>query len=142
MGSRSAVYCFQRLTNAITFIMFKIEISVLNYLDELASAETRENADFAYNTLGSILEKCGIEESKNKACPPNTIMIFIGVLFNTEKMTIEVTQERLNEMRLLLQTWLCKSTASLKEIQSISGKLNFIAACVRPGRVFIARLLQ
>ena len=57
-------------------------------------------------------------------------------------MTIEVTQERLNEMQLLLQTWLYKSTASLKEIQSILGKLNFIAACVRPGRVFIGRLLQ
>ena len=142
MGSRSATFCCQRLTNAITFIMFKIGISVLNYLDDLSSAETRENAVFAYNTLGSILEKCGIEESKNKACPPNTIMIFIGVLFNTEKMTIEVTQERLNEMQLLLQTWLCKSTASLKEIQSILGKLNFIAACVRPGRVFIGRLLQ
>ena len=35
-----------------------------------------------------------------------------------------------------------KNTASLKEIQSLLGKLNFIAACVRPGRIFISRLLQ
>ena len=142
MGSRSAAYCCQRVTNAISFIMFKIGIFVLNYLDDLASAETKDKALFAYNTLGAILEKCGIEESKNKASPPNTIMTFIGVLFNTEKMTIEVTPERLIEIQLLLQNWLGKNTASLKEIQSILGKLNFIAACVRPGRIFISRLLQ
>ena len=70
------------------------------------------------------------------------MMIFIGVLFNTVKMTIEVTPERLNEINSLLNTWLNKDTASLKEIQSLLGKLNFTAACVRPGRIFIARMLK
>lgn len=32
--------------------------------------------------------------------------------------------------------------ASLREIQSLLGRLNFIAACVRPGRIFIARMLK
>ena len=31
---------------------------------------------------------------------------------------------------------------SIKEIQSLLGKLNFVAACVRPGRVFISRMLK
>ena len=69
-------------------------------------------------------------------------MTFIVVLFNTDKMTIEVTRERLQEIRILLETWLNKETASLKENQSLLGKLNFIAACVRPGRIFIARMLK
>ena len=53
--------------------MFKIGILVLNYLDDFASAETREEQEFAYWTLGAILEKCGIEESKEKACPPQQL---------------------------------------------------------------------
>lgn len=57
-------------------------------------------------------------------------------------MTIEVTQERLFEIRSLLKTWLDKDTACLKNIQSVLGKLNFIAACVRPGRIFIARMIK
>ena len=57
-------------------------------------------------------------------------------------MTIEITHERLIEIQLLLRNWLSKDTASLKELQSVLGKLNFIAACVRPGRIFISRLLQ
>ena len=105
MGCRSAAYCCQRLTNAISFIMF-------------------------------------IEKAKKKSCPPSTVMTFIGILFNTEKLTMEVTTERLHEIRYLLQSWLDRDTASLKEIQSLLGKLNFIAACVRPGRIFISRMLQ
>ena len=57
-------------------------------------------------------------------------------------MTVEVTHERLREIKLLLATWLNKETASLKNIQSLLGKLNFVAACVRPGRIFVSRLIQ
>ena len=69
-------------------------------------------------------------------------MTFVGVLFNTETMTIEITPERLCELRALLTTWLNKELASLKEVQSLLGKLNFVAACVRPGRIFISRMLK
>ena len=88
--------------------MFQIGIFILNYLDDLASAETVEKASFSFNTLRTILKKCGIEEAQNKACPPSTVMVFIGILFNTVKMTIEVTPERLKEIKILLHTWLNK----------------------------------
>ena len=142
MGEKSSAYCCQRVTNAISFIMFQIGVCILNYLDDLASADTVEKASFSFNTLRAILNKCGIEEAKNKACPPSTVMIFIGILFNTVKMTIEVTPERLQEIKFLLNTWLNRETAFLKEVQSLLGKLNFIAACVRPGRIFISRMLK
>ena len=99
------------------------------------------NCHIAYNTMQVMLEKCGIEEANNNACHPSTSMIFVGVLFNTQSMTIKITAERLKEIISLLTSWLNKEKASLKEIQSLLGKLNFIAACVRPGRVFISRML-
>lgn len=142
MGSRSAAYCCQSLTNAIVFMMFKIGISVLNYLDDLASAEKKELAEFSFRTLREILQHCGIEESLDKACQPSTKMTFVGVLFNTETMTLEITPERLAEIKSLVFQWLNKDTASIKDLQSLIGKLNFVAACVRPGRIFISRLLK
>ena len=69
MGCRSAAHCCQRLTNAVAFIMFKIGIYVLNYLDDLASAETSDRAQFAYNTLKAILEKCGMKKLKINPFP-------------------------------------------------------------------------
>lgn len=142
MGCRSSAHIAQRVTNAITFIMFKLGIYILNYIDDLASAEKKENAEFAYLSLGAVLNLCGIEEAIKKSSPPSTSMTFIGVLFNTETMTIEVTEDRLNEIKWLLRTWLDREKATLKDIQSLLGKLNFVAACVRPGRIFISRMIK
>lgn len=83
-------------------------IYILNYLDDLGSCEVAELAQFSFNTLRSVLKKCGIEEAESKACYPSTQMIFIGVLFDTIKMTIEITPERLKEINSLLVSWLYK----------------------------------
>ena len=42
----------------------------------------------------------------------------------------------------MISLWKDKNYASLRQLQSLIGKLNFVAACVRPGRVFINRLLN
>ncbi|XP_053388259.1 uncharacterized protein LOC128551431 [Mercenaria mercenaria] len=117
-------------------------IAVLNYLDDLAGVERREHAEFAYLTLGKVLKNAGIEEAEKKSSPPSEIMSFLGVLFNTLSMTMEITPERLNEIKKLIALWLNKNMATLKDIQSLLGKLNFVGACVKPSRIFINRLLN
>ncbi len=82
-----------------------------------------------------------MEESKSKACEPATKMIFLGILFDSVKMSLEVTPERLQEIRTLVSVWLRKSNATKKEVQSLIGKLSFVSSCVRPGRVFIQSML-
>ena len=77
MGLISAPNICQRVTNAISFIILQIGLAILNHLDDLAGVEHKEYAIFAYNCLGAILQKCGFEESKNKASPPSEIMSFL-----------------------------------------------------------------
>jgi hypothetical protein len=55
---------------------------------------------------------------------------------------MEVTPERLLELRGLIEIWLLKKSATVKEIQSLLGKLNFVGACVKPGRIFVNRLIN
>ena len=69
-------------------------------------------------------------------------MSFIGVLFNSETMTIGMTEPRLKELNLLLRSWLDRENATLRDIQSLIGKLNFVASYVQPGRFFISRLIK
>jgi hypothetical protein len=57
-------------------------------------------------------------------------------------MTMEVTQERLKEIKFLIKSWLDRDLASLKAIQILLGKLNFVGACVRSSRVFVNRILN
>ncbi|MES9881884.1 MAG: hypothetical protein ABW185_13480 [Sedimenticola sp.] len=142
MGLRSAAQICQRVTNALSFIMLRVGVLICNYLDDLIGCETLKYAKFAYMTLGGILQKCGIEESIEKACEPSTRMICLGILFDTVSMTLEITPERLNEIRSLVALWLQKTLATKKELQSLLGKLNFVSACVRSSRVFVLRLLN
>ena len=142
MGLRSAAQICQRVTNAVRYMCLMLQIAVLNYLDDFAGAGKPELASKAYEELGNLLKSCGIEESKDKACPPSTKMVFIRVLFNTEDIILSVTPDRVQEILDLVNFWLPKSTATLQELQSLIGKLSFVVSCVHSSRVFIARLLR
>ena len=112
MGLRSSAHICQRVTNAITYMMFKVGVAILNYLDDLAGVETPECVWLAYSLFESMLNRAGFIESSHKSCPPSTKMVFVGILFNTEKMTLEITQERLLEIQTLVATWLTNKTSS------------------------------
>ena len=57
-------------------------------------------------------------------------------------MTLEITPERLEDIRKLTQLCLEEDFAILKQVQSLLGKLNFVSACVKPSRIFVGRLLN
>ena len=142
MGLRSAAYICQRVANAFAFMMFRFGLACLNYHDDFAGAESKHVAPFAFNLLRDLFIRSGIEEALDKACLPSEVMVFLGVLFNTNKMTMEVTPKRLLEIRSLIKTWLVKQDASLKEIQQLLGKINFVGSCVRSRRVFVNSILN
>lgn len=142
MGLRSSAHICQRVTNAFAFMMFKFGFCVCNYLDDFCGVEKKESAKFAFTLLRELFIKSGIEEALDKACPPSEIMVLLGILFNSRSMTMEVTKERLEEIRMLVNAWLDKDSASLKDIQSLLGKLNFVGACIRSSRVFVNRILN
>ena len=121
-----------RTTSAIAYICKDIGIDILNYLDDLAVCESPEKSWDAFNNLGHILDRCGFEESVEKACPPNTKMIFVGILFDAKNLIISIDEQRLAEISQLLLDWLTKQVCNKKELQSLLGKLNFVSQCVRP----------
>ncbi|MEW8546093.1 MAG: hypothetical protein AB2693_21440 [Candidatus Thiodiazotropha sp.] len=130
------------VTTSVKYICQILNISIEKYLDVLAGADSADKAWNSYIELGKILQFCGLEESKEKACPPATQMVFIGVLFDTDTLTLLVTRERLQEIKNLIQSWLSFESVTLKQLQSFIGKLNCVAHCIKPARVFISRLLN
>ena len=139
-AASSALYC-QHSTNAVTFIFKKKGYDDVNYLDDLGGAEITEKAQEAFNMLAEILQKIGIRESASKACAPSSVAVFLGILFNTEEMYMKITEDRMKEIKNILKTWMKKEEATLKEIQSLLGKLNFAASTVRAGRIFVSRII-
>ena len=80
----------------------------ITYLDDFSGAETREKAQDAFDTLENLSKLCGLEESVEKSVKPSTRMEFLGVTVDTEKMTLEVTPDRVRAISLLVEAWLRK----------------------------------
>ena len=57
-------------------------------------------------------------------------------------MMMLVTPEHIHQICEELDQWKCsKKVATKKEIQSLVGKLQFIAKCCKPGRCFLSWML-
>ena len=77
-------------------------------VDDMVSAEEWEHAQNCFDTLKGTLKLMGAVEAEHKSVSPNTKMVCLGMLFGTEKLTLEAD----------------------------------MAACVRPGRLCMSRLLE
>ena len=136
----SALIC-EMVSDMVIFIFKREGYSGLNYLDDLGGAERAMLAQQAFEILGQIMFHIGLVEATDKAMPPTEIGSFLGILINTQLMRIEITPHRMAEIRDELNAWMGKSTASLRQLQSLVGKLNFCATTVRAGRLFFSRIL-
>ena len=94
----------------------------------------------SFIALGNLLRDLGVHESIEKSVAPTHLIEFLGILFDLLRMLIFLPQDKLVELRQLLQKWRHTQVCTKKELQSIAGKLQFAATCVRPGRVFIIRI--
>lgn len=141
MGLRSASIFCQRTTNCFKFIQNKKGYWLMAYQDDLNAAEPAEIAWEAFFSLRTLLATLNIDLSEEKTIEPTTCAEILGVWFDTILKIIAVTPERVQETLCLLERWRFMRFATKKQLQSLIGKLQFMAKCVRPGRVFISRLL-
>ena len=142
MGQRSAAMACQRSTQAVGYIHAKKGHHNCVYLDDFIGVSPLNSAWNGYFGLGELLEELGLNESLGKACPTSNTQICLGVQFDTMKMIISITADRLTRIRQLLKEWLKKKKASKRDIQSLIGQLSFISKCVPQSRIFLNRLLS
>lgn len=142
MGLRSAAMCCQRITRAFRYVVKQEGFDLVPYLDDMGAAETWDRADQCYDMIRGTVKGCGALEKTSKNIPPCCEMIFLGILVNTLSLTLEVPEERLCEIMGLLEVWWNRTHFTRKTVETMVGKLNFVATCVRPGRLFIARILE
>ena len=141
MGCRIAPYIAQRVSDCITYIHMLMGYFLLNYVDDFMGVEYASKAYQAHGALVRTLRDVGLHRSAKKSVPPSVIIEFLGNLFNSEKMTIGVTPQRVHELMILLEQWRFKSCTTRRELESLIGKLQFISNCIKSGRLFVSRLL-
>ena len=133
---------FQRLSDAVRYIMNSKGHQVTNYIDDIVGYAVKSKAQASFDTLYNLLQDLGFKISKNKLVTPTTKATCLGVEFDTEKFTIAVPQEKLHEIRQECQQRLTKKTCTKRQLQSLLGKLLYVTKCVRASRPFLNRMLD
>ena len=142
-GMRSSAMMMVRTTNAIVHLHRKRGFYSIAYIDDFGGAEADENtAERALTVLQTLFEELGVQENLAKVCRPAQVLTWLGIQFDTLQMTMSLSQEKLVEIADTLRTWQEKPRATLKEVQSIFGLLQFVTSVAPPARLFSNRILE
>jgi hypothetical protein len=88
------------------------------------------------------MDHLNIPLNEQKTVLPSTTVLVHGIEVDSINMVARLPTEKLETARNQLITLCHKKKATLKEIQSILGLLNFTCKVIKPGRAFLHRLID
>ena len=142
-GLRTSAMCMQRTTEAISWMHQQVGYISRPYLDDFGGAErTIQQAEAALTALQSIMADLGVREAETKICRPATSMVWLGLLYDSEEMTITIPPEKLGEIMTIMGEWQGRTRATRKDMQRLLGLLQFVASVSPPTRIFTNRMLS
>jgi hypothetical protein len=116
---------------------------IVHYVDDfMVLIQGLSASKLALKTVLALFSELGIPISMNKLEGPSTSMVFLGIMFDSESMTIYLDDDKLSSIHEELLLWSDRSTASKEQLQSIIGVLSFAAKVVAPGRTFLRRMID
>lgn len=117
---------------------------VVHYIDDflfVVEADMAAAVAHLERTL-SLCVRIGVPLAADKTEGPTTALSFLGIELDTVRMTAALSAAKLAELQLLLRDWGQRKSATIKELQSLTGMLNFACCVVRPGRAFLRRIID
>ena len=141
-GTRHGSQIFQRLSDAVRFVMRQKGYAVIDYIDDYVGVGIPSVASASYVTLLDLMSDLGLTVSEKKLVAPSTRVTCLGVMIDSIAGTIAIPPEKLEEINSTVRSWLGKSVVSKRQLQSILGLLLYVHKCVRPARVFLNRMLE
>ena len=126
----------------LTYIHNQASYFLFNYIDDFIGVELLANIHSSMNCLTRMLNDIGVKKAISKRVEPTQNLNCIGTMVDAKKGILYVLPERREALLGELQEWLFKDKCSIKDVQRLVGKLQFICAVVRPGRLFMSRMLD
>ena len=141
-GLRSAPKLFSALADAVQWMLRKQGISKgLLYLDDFVlMAGSRVAADRQKCTLLGLFEHLGILIELAKLEGPSTCLMFLSIEVDTASFQLRLPRAKLSELMDCLQPCMQRCTVRKRNLEHLSGLLQFATKVVYPGRPFLKRL--
>ena len=143
MGLSQSANLFEKFS---TFLQWLVEkrsgMTTVDHLldDFIFAGKHGSNACMSLvNTFEEVCKELGVPIATEKSIDPTTVMVFLGLEIDTNEMPIRVPSHKIEELTALLQDFLSRKKITLKQLQSLVGKLNFFSKAIRSSRAFLRR---
>ena len=140
-GLKHGSSIFQRLSDAVRYIMKQEGHQIWNYIDDFLCVALPSKIQHSFARLQNLLQELGLTISQRKLVAPSTKVVCLGILVNTEDCSVSIPEEKLSSIKQMCVQWSKKSTCTKKELQSLLGSLLYIAKCIKYARFFLNRML-
>ena len=77
----------------------------------------------------------------NKLVGPTTVITYLGIQIDSVALMVSLLVEKLARILELLDSWVEKHTCTKKELLSLIGLLSFACKVIKPGHIFLWRLI-
>lgn len=84
----------------------------------------------------------GIPIAPEKTCGPSTTLLFASIELDSVSFEGRLPINKLEKCLCIVSDFLSRKKVILKEVQSLTGFLNFACSVVVPGRAFLRRLID
>ena len=141
-GLKHGSSIFQRLSDAVRYIMKQEGHQIWNYIDDFLCVALPSKIQHSFARLQDLLQELGLTISQKKLVAPSTKVVCLGILVNTEDCSVSIPGEKLTSIKQMCVQWSKKLTCTKKELQSLLGSLLYIAKCIKYARFFLNRMLS
>ena len=143
MGAASSCQIFEQFSDALLWILkHKFYMtSVVKVLDDFLFVQP--SFDRCQRDLNTFLHLCrdlGVPIAQHKTEGPANVLTFLGLELDTLLMEARLPQDKLVTYTQDVANALTLSKISLRDLQSIIGKLQFATRVIPSGRAFLRRL--
>ena len=145
MGCSASCNIFEKLSTALQWAAQQRmhDVEMLHVLDDfLFISSKKERCLEALHSFLALCEVVGVPIAKEKTEGPHQVLTFLGIELDSIKMEARLPVDKLDKGRSLIAEFKGRSKVSLKEIQSLTGFLNFTTSVILPGKPFLRRLIN
>lgn len=144
-GLGEAPHACTLLLSVPAFALAQQNIRATRYLDDfLHISHTQQLAQQHLNMACKIFAQFGLVVNPEKTTLPTQCIIFLGILLDSITCTLACTQERIDELLALAQSFLSPPTTHTTKtrLQSLLGKLSFASQVLVGARPFLRSIID
>eukprot|EP00731_Ephydatia_muelleri_P037092 Em0394g4a len=143
--TESTPYIYYQFASVLHWIMAtNYAADLIHYLDDflLAGPPGQPTCSESTETMFRVCERLGIPVALDKLEGPATTITFLGITIDIALQQQRFPSDKLQEMTLLIKSWLGKHKTTKRDLLSLIDKLSYAAKVVPSGRLFLGRRIE